>query len=249
MFNYYIPARGGTVAKAYYLKRNYGVEYSYYISLMTGAFVIGLVLTSLIGLFSVFFTFMVTGRFIFSLATVFLIILFVALLSSFLVKYFLRLKNSIKFKRINNFLTNLEKGLTYFSNHKKLTLNFCVLTLFFILIMAVRLYLCFNALNSEVNFMDILMIRAIAEFSFLISLLPGNLGIKEGIIIFSAGVFGISVDQAITAAILDRVISMIFIFGFGFVYSKILLKKLGENHDSADQPINDHRCYKNLDMN
>ena len=94
------------------------------------------------------------------------------------------------------------------------------------MIMAIRLYVCFLALDYNVKFLEILIIRSIAEFSFLISIVPGNLGIKEGIIVFTAGIFNIQVDQAIAAAVLDRAISLVVIFGLGFIYSKILLGRL-----------------------
>ncbi len=37
MFNYDLPARGGTVVKAYYLKGKYGLGYSYYAALLAGS--------------------------------------------------------------------------------------------------------------------------------------------------------------------------------------------------------------------
>jgi uncharacterized membrane protein YbhN (UPF0104 family) len=37
MFNYYLPARGGTVVKAYYLKKKYGLSYPHYAALMAAS--------------------------------------------------------------------------------------------------------------------------------------------------------------------------------------------------------------------
>ncbi|MBM3284967.1 MAG: hypothetical protein FJY81_03770, partial [Candidatus Aminicenantes bacterium] len=102
----------------------------------------------------------------------------------------------------------------------------CLCTGVYLLIMAVRLFLCFRFLNIPVGFMEALIIRSLTEFSFLVSLVPGNLGLKEGLIVFSSSLLNISSEQAILAALLDRVVAMIAIFGPGFVFSRILLERL-----------------------
>jgi uncharacterized protein (TIRG00374 family) len=229
MFNYYLPARGGTVVKAYYLKKKYGLGYSHYAALMAGSLLLGLAVTSLVGLLIVLFTSVITGRLIVSWAVAFFSILAGVLLAGSIASQLLRLKIRSKFERLNLFLLNIKDGLSYFSQRKKFTFNFCLFSALFLLLMAMRLYLCFLALNFDVELWDVLLIMAVTQFSFLISVIPGNLGIKEGIIVFSAGLLGISAHQALTAAILDRTISMVFIFGFGFVYSKMLLNKLDDS--------------------
>ncbi|MFC2157517.1 YbhN family protein [Acidobacteriota bacterium] len=235
MFNYYVPARGGTVAKAYYLKKKYGFEYPHYVSLMAGSFIISLVLTSLLGLAAVLLTFIFTGRFILSLALVFSLFLVVSLFSGFITRVLSKLTVSTRFERLNLIMENIKDGLTYFSSHKKATLNFCIFSVLFILFMILRLYVCFIALDFNVSFMAIALIRLIAEFTFLISIVPGNLGIKEGIIVFSASIFEIPLDQAVTAAILDRAVSMFLIFALGFFYSRGLLGKLAVDEKGTGQ--------------
>jgi len=227
MFNYYLPARGGIVVKAYYLKKKHGLSYPHYAALMAGSVFLVLAVASFAGLAVVLFVSAVTGQFIVSLAVAFFLVFLGVLLSGLITKQLLRLKIHGKFARLNLFLLNLRGGLSFFSEHKKYALDFCLFSALFLLIMAVRLYLCFLALNFSVKFWAVLLIMVITEFSFLISVIPGNLGIKEGVIVFSGGLFGISVDQALAAAILDRAVSLIIIFGFGFVYSKILLDKVG----------------------
>jgi len=229
MFNYYIPAKGGTVVKAYYLKKKYGLGYSHYAALITGSLLLGLAVASVVGLLIVLFTSVSTGKFNVSWTIALFCLLAGVLLAGSIANRLLRLKIRSRFKRLNSFLLNLRDGLTQFSRHKRFAFDFCLFTALFLLVMAVRLYLCFLALNFDVELWDVLMIMAVTQFSFLISVIPGNLGIKEGIIVFSAGFLGLSADQALTAAILDRTISMVFIFGVGFVYSKILLNKLDDS--------------------
>ena len=227
MFNYYLPARGGIVIKAYYLKKKHGLSYSHYAALMAGSVFLVLAVASFVGLVVVLFISAVTGRFIVSLAVAFFLVFLGVLLTGLVTKQLLRLKIHRKFARLNLFLLNLRDGLGFFSEHKKYALDFCFLSVPFILIMAARLHLCFLALNFGVKFWTVLLIMIITQFSFLIAVIPGNLGIKEGVIVFSAGLFGISADQALAAALLDRAVSLAIIFGFGFIYSRILLDKIG----------------------
>jgi uncharacterized protein (TIRG00374 family) len=229
MFNYYLPARGGLVVKAYFLKKKHGLSYPHYAALTAGSVFLVLATASFVGLVIVPFLSAVTGGPFLSLAVAFSLILLGLLLSGLITNQLLRLKLHRKFNRLNLFLLNLREGLSLFSEHKKYTLDFCLLTVLFLLIMAVRLHLCFLALDYGVKFWVVLLIMIITQFSFLISFIPGNLGIKEGVIVFSAGLFGIPADQALAAAILDRAVSLVIIFGFGFVYSKILLDRMGPN--------------------
>ena len=223
MFNYYLPAKGGTVAKALYLKKKHGFGYSYYLSLVAGATVLGFFLTAVLGLISVVLVYILTNRFLYYLGGFFLVCMAGALFSVVLTHFMKRLKLKVGQKKIHILIANLKEGFSYFSSHRKFALGFCLFSFLFIMLMAVRLYLCFRVLGYDADFLPVVIIRSIAEFSFLISLVPGNLGIKEGIIIFAARIFNIPGDYAIAAAILDRAVSMALIFGLGFMYSKSLL--------------------------
>lgn len=228
MFNHYLPARGGTVLKAYYLKKKRGLGYSRYAALMAGSVFLVLALFSIVGLAAVLLASVITGRFIFSLAAAFFLIFLAVLLTGLLARRLLSLKIFRKSSRLGLFLSNLRTGLGFFSERRKHTLDFCLLSVFFLLIVAGRLYLCFLALGFGVRFWAVLLITVITEFSFLVPLIPGNLVIKEGIIVFSGGFFGITTDQALSAALLDRAVSLVVIFGFGLIYSKLLLDKMDE---------------------
>jgi uncharacterized protein (TIRG00374 family) len=226
MFNYYLPAKGGTVAKAYYLNKKFDFKYSYYFSLLTGSYLISLALTSTLGLLATFSISIFGGKLLFPLVFGFLFILVCTVLISFIAKFLLKFQFRFKKHKLTQILENLRNGMAYFSNNKKLTLYFFLCTTIYIIAMAGRLYLSFKAIDVQIDFIEIVIVRTLTEFSFFVSLIPGNLGLKEGIIIFASGMFDIAPNQAAAAALLDRAISVIVIFGFGFFFSKILLGKL-----------------------
>ncbi len=227
MFNYYLPVRGGLVVKAYYLKKKYGLSYAHYAALTAGSVFLMLATAASAGLVVIFAVAAASGRLFVSLAVALFVVLLGMLIFGLITRQLLGLRFHEKFARLSQFLLNLREGLGLFSEHKKHAFDFCLLSLLLLLVMTARLYLCFLALGFNVQFWTALLIMVITHFSFLITIIPGNLGIKEGIIIFSAGLFGIPADQALAAAVLDRALSMIVIFGFGFVFSKILLDRMG----------------------
>lgn len=226
MFNYYIPARGGTVAKAIYLKKQYGFKYSFYITLVAWSFMLCVALTALIGLVTVLYLSISRREFSLPLFVFFISVLAVSSLLMYGSKFLIRLPLRFKAQKLSQFLQNMSFGMAFFSKNIKLTLKASLFLILHVFIMAVRLHCCFKALDIPVYFPEIIIVRTLTEFSLFISLIPGSLGIKEGMVIFSAGLFGIPVQSAVAAALLDRAVAMILIFVFGFVFSRILLGKL-----------------------
>lgn len=227
MFNYYLPVRGGLVVRAFYLKKKYGLSYAHYAALTAGSVFLLLATAASAGLVVVLAVAAASGRLFVSLAAALFIVLLGMLISGLITRLLLGLKVHEKFARLRQFLLNLREGLSLFSERKKHALDFCLLSLLLLLVMTARLYLCFLALGFNAQFWAALLIMVITHFSFLITVIPGNLGIKEGVIVFSAGLFGIPAEQALAAAVLDRAVSMVVIFGFGFVFSKALLDRMG----------------------
>jgi len=91
--------------------------------------------------------------------------------------------------------------------------------------MALKLYWAFGAMGISVGFYNILIIQSLTNFSTVISVTPGNLGIKEGIIGSFAFVLNIPVADAVFAATIDRGISMVVTFILGIWFSRVLLSK------------------------
>jgi uncharacterized protein (TIRG00374 family) len=226
MFNYYVPAKGGTVARAYYLQRHYGLKYSYYASLTAAAYLICLVLFSTLGLAALLLNFFLRREFSIILGLILLICFAASILLAISIRFFFSAKKGTGIKKLDRLMQNIREGLAYFSKDRSPALYFGLYTGAYLLIMSARLFLCFHFLDVKLNFIHALMIRSMTQFSFLVSLIPGNLGIKEGLIVFLSGEFQISSDQAVLAALIDRVVAMMVVFGLGFIFSRMLLSRM-----------------------
>jgi uncharacterized protein (TIRG00374 family) len=225
MYNYFLPARGGFLARAYYLKKKYGFEYSKYISLLSGALLIGFLISSFSAVMSLIMIFFIYGAVYVQLLYLSLA-LFIGTFMGILIFWFLP-TNFIKYpsRRLTDFFFNIIKGLQYFQNSKKTLALVMSIHFVTILFFGLRLYFAFLALGVEVNFLYIVVVQSLVAFTMVVSLTPGNLGIKEGIIGMLATMMDIPLSDAIMAAAIDRSVAMVIVFIFGGIYHFVLLRE------------------------
>ena len=225
MYNYFLPARGGFVARAYYLNKKYGFEYSKYISLLSGAFLIGFLISSFTAITCLIMLYLIYGAMYAQLLYV-SIALFIGTLISILIFWHFPTKFiRTPWRRLTEFFFNIITGLRFFQNSKKALFMVMITHFSMILFLGLRLYFAFLALGVEVNFLYIVVVQSLVAFSMVISLTPGNLGIKEGIIGLLATMMGIPLSDAIMAAAIDRAVAMIIVFTFGGIYHFVLLRE------------------------
>jgi uncharacterized protein (TIRG00374 family) len=133
---------------------------------------------------------------------------------------------SARFDKLKPFLQQFMEGLESWRQYRFATVYFSLLMVILIFLWGLRLYLCFMAIGEPVNFGQIMIIQTIISLSFVISMTPGNLGIKEGLTAFSANLVGISPTTALLASLIDRAVAILVVFGMGLVFSHILIREL-----------------------
>lgn len=224
MISYYTPARGGLIARAYYLNRKYDLSYSKYISLVGGSYAINFMVASLGIIFFSAFSALLRGAWNLKILGVGTVLLMATMaLCALLLTCSSRIV-FIKTGRIYNVLNNFMEGLNLFIKHPFMVLKISFIQFFLIIIMGAKLYWSFKATGRAVEFTDILVVQSFVVFSMIVSITPGNLGIKEGIIGLLASHLGVPFADAILAASIDRGISMLITFLLGMSYSKILIE-------------------------
>ena len=225
MYSYFLPARGGLVARAFYLNYKYGFPYSDYLSFTSGTLILNLFaasfLASTIQLFLLFLqNFLLKPIFFVSILTTLILAGLISTVSS------VHLKKISASNKIAHFFLNVVRGFRRFKNEPAKTASFIFLQFFFIFALALRLYVVFWALGLGVNYIHLALITSIVSFSMLFSLTPGNLGIKEALISVSANLLGVSPEEALLAAIIDRLITASLVISQGFVFTRMLLTEI-----------------------
>lgn len=91
-----------------------------------------------------------------------------------------------------------------------LSLIFVILNL-----MAARLWLSFYLIDVKISVQEVLFLQAAAAASVAFSFLPGNLGLREGVIVGIGHALGLPLDLTVAAAMLDRLSALVVTFSLG----------------------------------
>jgi|SRR6056297_185751 len=235
MHNYYIPARGGTVLKAIYLKKTHSLSYSNFISLTAGTYLLGFFLASASAILFILASFLLYQEFY---GTVFFISIGLGAATAIIGVFSLHVKFSSVFQKIpklHKFVRNVEKGLFFFKKNKKLLIKILLFKFLFIVIMALKLYWAFKAIGIETNLITIFIVQSLVVFSMILSLTPGNLGIREGIIGLLAAMLDIPLKKAILGAFVDRAVMMCIVIFLGLIFTRILAADLEKRATSTEK--------------
>lgn len=204
--NFFAPAGAGYGIRAIYLKKKHGLSYTDYSVTLAGYYVLLIMINSFAGLVALFF---LRGNETPNFKLIF-IILSLALLVSLLFGVFnmskIRLpKTNSKFlNKLFNFFIMLSNGWKKISSNRELMIKLIALTLLSLGVTMLLVSLIISALHLSTTFAAVLLYSVLGLLSLFINITPGNIGIKEGVIIFSAGIMGFSVNQVILIAVVER---------------------------------------------
>ncbi|MFW5799563.1 MAG: lysylphosphatidylglycerol synthase transmembrane domain-containing protein [Spirochaetota bacterium] len=226
MFNLFMPARSGMVVRAMYLKNRYDFSYSHYVSLIAGSYVIFFYATGIVGLILSIILYMCGIYTDIKIILIFTGLLGITIIGTLILFIFIKANIKLKSEKINNAIIKIKEGLNYFKNNKKLIFIISGLHLLFYVFMGLRLYWVYKSIGVDVEYTGIYIVVLITGFSMIISLTPGNIGIKEGIIGLSATLLGIPLNIAILGAAIDRIVEVIIVLILGSIFSRILLKDI-----------------------
>ena len=227
LLNFYIPIRGGEIAKGMILSKSYNLPLGK--SLIWVFF--DRFLDFLVVLIAVGILFFVVST---ALSIKFIIVINIILIAILILTYFLIYKpvfskkiikflipllifNSIKiyFKRVCNFF------IDSFSILKRNPVEFLVLGLITALAYTADAgvwYFTFLAINSNEAFISMYLAQMLSALTYLIPAAPGYVGSAEasGLLILS-GVFGIDKNLASAMIVLFHILSAVFVLVFGLV--------------------------------
>ena len=227
MINYYIPARGANVIRAIYFKREYDLQYSKYFVLLSTSYIISFFVSSLLGIVIGVMYSIIQKNFFYRFLILYCILLSFTCIVTVIILWVHKMELRTKSERVNNFVNNINEGIEVSMANVGWALKVILLSVVSILIFSLQLYLSFAAIGARIDFFQSAMIQCLASFSMVLSITPANLGIREGIISFSAKLFGLPLQTAIVAAIVSRSLFIIVIFSSGMIFMRVLSKDYG----------------------
>ena len=217
--NFFGPILGGVGVRAVYLKKVYGLPLSKFTSTLLSYYIIlfsSVCLAAILSLLALGQTQSV------------LMLFFVAWLGVMLVVVFGRLPNEAKIKglfkkglanRLVNFLYEIEKGWQLLIKNHRLTRRLIMLAILSFITQLFITFVEFRAINTELSLAALSLYTALVVVSLLISFTPGAIGIREAILILAGSIIGITNEQILQVAVIDRGVT------FGLLFVLFLLTR------------------------
>jgi uncharacterized protein (TIRG00374 family) len=223
MVNYLVPARAGLVVRAAYLKRVHSLSVTAYAALTALLLLMSVSVASILGLLGFALHRSASGSSAASLGLVFVATLVISLSLVLLMPHALRL--SPRMARLRDRADAFRSGLLTWRRNPRLATTFVATTALWILAQATRLWIAFRSVGVELSFAGVLMIQALVGVAFVVSLTPGNLGVKEGAIAFAAAALGIGSQLGLLVGLVDRAVAFGVVMTLGPAFAHHLLKR------------------------
>jgi uncharacterized protein (TIRG00374 family) len=198
------PVGGGASFKAIYLKKFHNLNYSSYLASMGIVNIIHILVNSLVAMILLLFIGKRIALTLFAISSIFL-----AGTSYFLL--FGHSRNSFGHKLPGYPKVIFEEWGKIRRDHATVV-KLILLSFFILLLSTVTIYFSFRAFSVEASLRASGTIAAFTTITGLLNLVPGNLGIREAVIITIARIYGIEVNESIHAATLGRLIQTIWTF-------------------------------------
>lgn len=223
--NYYLPARGGMVVRAAYLKGVYRFPLSDYAALsvmLTGLTIIIAAFIGLVGLLGL----LAQQRSIEGSAAWALVGATGATAGAVTVAFFVAGRLPAH-TRIGVAARQFKEGVRQWAASGRGLVIFLGWTVTLFGLQATRLWLAFRALGVTVDLPSMLVIQAMALIAFVLALTPGNIGVKEGAIVFAARLVRVPADIALLASLLDRAAALVVSLAVGLLSTPYLAARVG----------------------
>ena len=202
IFNYAVPIRGGAAFRAFYLNTYHQVSYSYFIG--------SLAVTSFIIIFVISFVGIISQGVLwiqFDLIDWFSLVIFASFILLFIIVMILKINPLSHFQIQNGFLKKVDrvfKSCEMIRKDRSLVGLIILISILKVLIGAFITYLCFNAISNPIEYSKILHLACISNFTTLLSITPGAIGVQEGIMMFVGKTLAISQADILMVSFINR---------------------------------------------
>lgn len=217
--NQFAPSYVAASVRAVYFKKQHNVSYAKFSSSFAVSNVLQLVISGVLAI--VAYALVSFSDFQFQGIAAIAITLAILLVAMFLpMGPFSRLLTSL-YRRFPNKplerLSVLPEEFAKVRSHKGLLLRLVGWILTMVISSGVLVWLIYASLGASINPLSALFIGALGSWGLVLSITPGGLGIREGIMAFAAHLLGIDVTTTIVVALIMR-ISVSAVSGILFLY-------------------------------
>ncbi|MHC4260430.1 MAG: lysylphosphatidylglycerol synthase domain-containing protein [Planctomycetota bacterium] len=201
----YLP-NAGTLLKARILKKHRSLKYAHFVSVMGVTILITLLGGGILGLLAITVSGMVTG----TEGTVLVVLFIGSIIAPLIVLHIPASVIEHHHGWVWTALRDLLSGWEQIRKNGRGLFVIFVLAMVKLLAVAMRLWICFRAVGTEVSLLGCIMFAVVSNLLMLINITPGSLGLRELLIGGIAQFTGFSFESGLLAASLDRVFALGF---------------------------------------
>lgn len=145
---------------------------------------------------------------------------------NYVFKYFKKGKELISMERVEGTLEELHKDYKVLSRDMRLIRWLLVWALLINVAELVTIYLVYVAFGSLINPGALIIAYAVANFAGLVAVLPGGVGIYEGLMTATLASAGVNKGLALSATVVYRILSMAVFLPIGYIFYNRAIRQL-----------------------
>lgn len=220
--NYITPFSGGMVARATYLKVKHNLAFTKFASLLAASYLITFAVAALLGLGCLFWLND------WHKSTYFLAMFFAGIFLGVVIAVSFPVQKIPKWSgRIMRLITTVIEGWHELRTDLILLLQLFLITTTSMLLNGAAFWLAYQALNfTTVSIPAAVLVSLSAVYSVILTITPGNLGIREALVSLTSELISIGVGEGLLVALLIRLATLAVVFSTGPFFSIWLTRQI-----------------------
>ena len=207
--NFFFPTGVGSIAQARYLKSSHHFSYTKYITSLSGNYILIFLVNGLLGLLALLFIpHNSTDPSYWTMLVIFSVMAGVNLCFAIFGVPTLSAKGQTRYayvRRLKDVINRVAQGWNDLIKNKKLIILLTILILVNFIVSMIVGYFSMLAINVHVGFWPLVLYGTLGAITLVLNVTPGSVGVREGVILFTMGLVGLTVPQVLMVSIIERV--------------------------------------------
>lgn len=220
MGNYLTPLSGGMIARAAYLKNRHALPFTQFATLLATNYLLTFWVAALIGLF-LSILLLDQGNMVWLLVA-----FFAAIWMGFTFVMLFPIPKLPGNHRLLRLLNQAIDGWMTVKQDRRLMLYLLLLTTISIMLNGFTFWFAYRTLNVAISIQGALLVSLSGVFAVIISITPGNFGIREAFISLTSSIIGVGVGEGLLVALLVRASTLVSAFTLGPFFTFLLTHEL-----------------------
>jgi len=222
----YLPLKSGILGKGLYLKVRHGMTMGNFLAALTASQLLWTLVSAVIGLVVISVIVAITESSVDGMVYLLAALMAGAVICSFILFYYpLVFVQLIPGNRLKSFFKQCAKAISIWHPNSRLLWWYVATSCGLFLSFALKIWFSFRILGLEISILEACFFQACIAVGFTFSLVPGNLGLKEGVLVGLSALFQIDAESALVAALIDRTAILLPTLVLGPMF----LQRLGRN--------------------